>query len=74
MTRKDYILIARAGNNALAWAGGIPNDSDLAHREAIRLTMGFVADELGHDNPRFDREHFLAVVQGEKSLTSRPPR
>ena len=26
------------------------------------------------DNPRFDREHFLAVVRGERDLNSRPAR
>ena len=38
--------------------------------QAARL----IADELAADNPRFDREHFLAVVRGERDLNSRPGR
>jgi hypothetical protein len=26
------------------------------------------------DNNRFDREHFLAVVRGERAVNSRPPK
>jgi len=33
-----------------------------------------LADALKRDNGRFDREHFLAVVRGERELQSRPPK
>ena len=71
MTRKDYILIARALRNTMDDAGKWerPNWRPAVVAVALRLT-----DELAHDNPRFSRDHFLAVVRGEKALESRPPR
>ena len=63
MTRKDYILIAEALRKAHA---ATPISSALA----IQL----VSDALQKDNPKFNRDHFLAVVRGNKSLTSRPSR
>ena len=33
-----------------------------------------LADSLARDNSRFDKDHFLAVVRGEKELNSRPGR
>jgi hypothetical protein len=33
-----------------------------------------VADNLEQDNPAFNREHFLAVVRGEREINSKPPR
>jgi hypothetical protein len=33
-----------------------------------------LAVEFEHDNSRFNREHFLAVVRGERPVMSRPPR
>lgn len=41
---------------------------------AVRNVAEDIADALATDNPRFDREHFLAVVRGEKDLNSRPVR
>ena len=32
------------------------------------------ADLFERDNSRFNREHFLAVVRGERLVNSRPPR
>lgn len=67
MTRKDYILIADGLRHAYATAPGleIPVVSNVAYQVAIKLET---------DNPRFNREHFLAVVRGEKDLNSRPGR
>jgi len=33
-----------------------------------------IARALAADNSRFNREHFLAVVRGEKAITSRPAK
>lgn len=67
MTRKDCILIAEAlrarvaicsvAGPELGWVLSVANP---------------IADALASDNPRFDREHFLAVVRGEKKLTGKP--
>jgi hypothetical protein len=52
MTRKDYVLIAAAVS-----AAAIPSQpmAEFA-REAVAVRL---ADALGRDNPRFDRERFL---------------
>ena len=68
MTRKDYILIAEGFRVAR---------STSATDEMIRGLDGaveFVAVQLKRDNPRFDKQHFFAVIRGEKELLSRPSR
>ena len=70
MSRKDYILIARALRDAKE-IGGFVRKRD---REVVLGTAHVIAGALAADNPRFNRDHFLAVVRGEKALTSRPPR
>ena len=75
MTRKDYILIARELRRTLSDAeswyenGKRPNGC-----ETIKWAAEGIANGLADDNPRFNRDHFLAVVRGEKALKSRPPR
>jgi hypothetical protein len=69
MTRKDYILIARALNYSYRTAGMSTPAID-----AIDFAAASIANELGRENPRFNQNHFLAVVRGEKALESRPPR
>jgi hypothetical protein len=59
MTRKDYILIAEVFRRAHAY-----------NEEPLPLLLAV----LKGDNPRFNAEHFVAVVLGKKSLTSRPGR
>jgi hypothetical protein len=72
MTRKDYILLAEA----LHKAGQIHVADDYQHgkKTGVAVAAEFVADALQRDNLRFNREHFLAVVRGEKELMSRPSR
>jgi hypothetical protein len=53
MTRKDYQLIASVLKNYAA--DGIPVDD----RDAIAYDL---ADALGADNPRFDRDRFLVAA------------
>lgn len=52
MTRKDYQLIAAVLKNYAT--DGIPLDD----RDAIAYDL---ADALGKDNPRFDRDRFLVA-------------
>jgi len=73
MTRKDYILIA----NALRYDLGLARNRMLREDTAtygIEYAAEGLAVALASDNPRFDREHFLAVVRGERAADSRPPR
>ena len=71
MTRKDYILIARALGCA---HGQVYCKEENSYQGGVRCAAMHIALGLKEDNPNFDREHFLAVVRGEKALTSRPPR
>ena len=69
MTRKDYILIARA----LLYAR-----EDCRGRKVMEagvwVAAAQIANTLQETCPRFDRLHFLAVVRGERALESWPPR
>ncbi len=71
MTRKDYILIARALRETIAEAQDWTRPN---WRAAVIEASHKIASQLECENPRFDYAHFLAVVRGEKALTSRPPR
>lgn len=75
MTRKDYILIAEALRVCRQdYRIAEPNDLSRAQLGGIESASERIANVLASDNPRFDREHFLAVVRGEKGLNSRPAR
>jgi hypothetical protein len=65
MTRKDYTLIADVLRNALLREKGPGADAVLMVAEELAMM-------LKRDNPRFDTEHFMSVLQGTKTLTSRP--
>lgn len=75
MTRKDYIQIAEALR--YAHQNFIPahkDDNFGAFSRGVLQAAQCVSDSLAKANLRFNSEHFLAVVRGEKSLTSRPGR
>jgi len=81
MTRKDYIAIAEAlrfaKDNAVAAVRENGPDAVASLNAVVRGINGtaeYIANAMQDDNPRFDREHFLAVVRGERELTSRPKR
>lgn len=76
MTRKDYILIAGVLAEAYRNAKHEANfDVNAGYKlNGIGSAAESLARGLAADNPRFDREHFLAVVRGEKDLNSRPAR
>lgn len=71
MTRKDYVLIA--GALYQEWKDGVDGLSVAACRHVEQIAAS-LADALAQDNPRFDREHFLAVVRGERAIGSKPLR
>jgi len=73
MTRKDYITIATALKQALKTEIEVHGVSGQT-AGGVRLAASAVATYLGYDNPRFDRQYFLAVVSGTKDLNSRPGR
>jgi hypothetical protein len=71
MTRKDYILLAEVLRIEFL------KETRFEHVEAMRAVWGVaksLCDSLMRDNPRFNSEHFLAVVNGKKELLSRPAR
>ena len=75
MTRKDYLLIAEVlrDTRSIALAGpGFAHKSNPDEVRGIDNIAAVMACKLQDDNPRFDRAHFLAVVRGEKELTSKP--
>ncbi len=74
MTRKDYILIAEGLRIAYLNAKNEMTKPELNDLNGVCLAANCVANALQRDNARFNREHFLAVVRGEKDLNSRPGR
>ena len=51
MTKKDYIIIARAIVEAKIWAG-------TDQKSGVTLTSQYISDALQKDNPKFDAEKF----------------
>ena len=74
MTRKDYIAIAEAFRFARGHAMASFENRVKPELAGVMAAAEYVANAMKDDNPRFNREHFLAVVRGEKSLESRPSR
>jgi hypothetical protein len=79
MTRKDYIVIASALRDAYQKEEinnkySIQEEPTRTNMQALETASCSIAAALRVDNDRFDRDHFLAVVRGEKSLNSRPSR
>jgi len=71
MTRKDYVLLAKALR--YAWMEET-NQDDIVAEQTIFNVVNTLAATLKQDNPRFNQEHFLAVVRGERDANSHPPR
>ncbi len=70
MTRRDYIHIARALMQTVERYEEMGDE----RRQAVLLAARAIANECQLDNPRFNADHFLAVIRGEKDLYSRPAR
>ena len=82
-TKKHYQAVARLLsirlNTLKADYGNLPpatiHDHEIQGRKAeIMVLAENFAHHFGCDNPRFDRDLFLAVVRGEKPVTARPAR
>ena len=71
MTRKDYIVIAEALRKQFDHSLDVNMPTN---PQAVLQIADGIACALAQDNAKFNREHFLAVVRGDKSLTSRPGR
>jgi hypothetical protein len=71
MTRKDYILLAEALRVQYLNTKVFANDG---MSRGVLSAAEEIAAALQRDSSRFDRDHFLAVVRGEKELHSRPSR
>lgn len=69
MSRKDYILIASALRTQYEDSEHSPM-SDRAY--GVLGSAMEIADALKRDNVKFDREHFLAIVKGDRDIESRP--
>ena len=73
MTKKHYMMIAKAISARAKWA----NDTGNLYREgAIELVAKDLADQFALDNPNFDRAKFLAacaVPKAKKPLTRTVP-
>lgn len=83
MTRKDYIILAEVfrveyHNSRLRQQGLVCSDGERLFADgqcnAVWNATLSMCDSLARDNSRFNRQHFLAVVRGEKQLLSRPSR
>ena len=79
MTRKDYLLIAEVlrvqryrAELEITHAEEFDKEFACGCAEGADSAAMELCDSLHRDNPRFDRAHFLAVVRGEKELTSKP--
>ena len=71
MTRKDYLILAEALRVQYNVNKAFANDG---LSRGVLLAAEEIAEALQRDNSRFNRDHFLAVVRGEKDLHSRPSR
>ena len=79
MTRKNYIVIASALRNAYQKEEmdnkyTTQGETPRTNMQGVETAACCIAAALHVDSDRFDRDHFLAVVRGEKGLNSRPSR
>jgi hypothetical protein len=58
MTRKDYKLIAKS----FAWAIVLCNEIKQS-TSSIYMTIGTLSYDLNQENPRFDKDRFLAEIE-----------
>lgn len=57
MTRKHYVRLAEELHVEYKYLDSMP-------REGFMIAVNTVCDALKRENPRFDRDRFLAVVRG----------
>lgn len=68
-SKRHYVVIANVLRGEYAQSGEHEHE-----RAMVYIVADALADEFGRDNPAFNREHFLAVVRGEREIGSRVPR
>jgi hypothetical protein len=73
MLRKDYIIIADALWRALVRECEL-HGPDSGSAGGVRLAASEIAYTLERSNPKFDKDHFLAVFRGENAMNSHPKR
>lgn len=76
-SRKHYILIADALQQSIRPLQFAVESGSTSYTDVLRgfnKAIESLSAALVKDNPRFNAEHFLAVVRGEKALHSRPSR
>ena len=74
-SKQHYQAIASALNETLTKARNNPTALIATTGEhAVLHVTATLIETFKKDNSRFNREHFLAVVQGERAVNSRPPR
>jgi len=64
-TKKDYILLADALNAASQIS--VADDFQRGKVAGVKVAAEFIADALGRDNSRFDREQFLKAVNMKRA-------
>lgn len=69
-SRQHYIAIA----DALRKAHEDTPTEVKSNSCPVCYAANYIADVFAQDNPRFSRDHFLAVARGERDLNSRPSR
>jgi hypothetical protein len=77
MTRKDYLVIAEALRITMnrTQIDERTEGGTYSHATSGVMAAGEeIADALARDNCRFNKQHFLAVIRGQKELHSRPGR
>lgn len=70
-SKRHYIDVAEILKYRLAAEKSSATESAAGIHAVYDVILSF-ADFFGNDNPLFNRAHFIAVVEGEKALNSRP--
>lgn len=82
-SKRHYLILARAlrlsRGNVLEEAQAVEEDNPTDQckptywaRYGMDTAAKYIADALALDNSAFKRDHFIAVVKGEKDAHSRP--
>jgi hypothetical protein len=65
MTRKDYVAIAQAFQNAYADTVGLDAEMTAVRHTAITMALYEVATVMANDNRNFNHDMFVSAAQGE---------
>jgi hypothetical protein len=70
-SKRHYIDVAEILKNRLDDEKSSAVETEAGINAVYDVVLSF-ADFFGHENPRFNRNHFIDVVEGRKALNSRP--